>query len=74
MGIPLTFPNTDDNGKSIKGELNITLCPIYHPVDNKEYENINTTLSSMLTHLTPETNIILGHDINANVVMSANNG
>jgi hypothetical protein len=25
IGVPLTFPNVDDNGEKIKGELDITL-------------------------------------------------
>jgi hypothetical protein len=74
IGVPLTFPNVDDNGKKIKGELDITLCSIYHPVDNIEFKNFNTILSSILMQLPPETNMILGHDINANVGSSANNG
>ena len=74
IGIPLTFPNTDDNGKNIKGELNITLCSIYHPVDNEEYESFNSTLSSILNHIPQKSNIILGHDINANTGTNANNG
>jgi hypothetical protein len=74
IGVPLTFPNVDNNGKKIKRELVITLCSISHPVDNIEFENFNTILSSILTKLPPETNIILGHDINANVVTSANSG
>jgi hypothetical protein len=74
IGVPLTFPNIDNNRKNIKGELDITLCSIYHPVDNIEFKNFNTILSLILTQLPPETNIILGHDINANVGTSANNG
>jgi hypothetical protein len=74
IGVPLTFPNVDDNGKTIKGELNITLCSIYHPVDNIELKNFNTILSSILTQLPPETNIILGHGINANVGTRSNSG
>jgi hypothetical protein len=72
IGVPLTFPNVDDNGGEIKGELDITLCSVYHPVDNIEFENFNTILSSILAQLPPETNIILGHDINANVGASTN--
>ncbi len=72
--VPLTFPNLDDIGEKIKGELDITLCSIYHPVNNIEFENFNTTLSSKLMQLPPETNIILGHNINANVGTSANKG
>ena len=60
--------------KTIKGELNITLYSIYHPVDNVEFENFNTILSSILTQSPPDTNIILGHDINANIGTSSNNG
>jgi hypothetical protein len=74
IGIPLTFPNIDDNGKNIKGELEITLCSIYHPVDNKEYKNFNSTLSSLLNHIPQKSNTILGHDINANIGTNANSG
>ncbi len=56
IGVPLTFPNVKDNGKKIKGELDITLCSIYHPVDDIEFEIFYTTLSSILTQLPPETN------------------
>jgi hypothetical protein len=54
--------------------LNITLYSIYHPFDNIEFEDFNTILSSILTQSPPDTNIILGHDINANVGTSSNNG
>jgi hypothetical protein len=54
--------------------LNITLYSIYHPVDNIEFEDFNTILSSIFTQTPPDTNIILGHDINANVGTSSNNG
>jgi hypothetical protein len=54
--------------------MDITLCSIYHPVDNKEYKNFNSTLSLLLNHLPPKSNIILGHDINANVGTNANSG
>jgi hypothetical protein len=54
------------------GELDITLCSLYHPVDNIEFEKFNAILSSILTQLPPETNIILGHNINANLGTSAN--
>ncbi len=74
IGVPLTFPNIDDNREKIKGELDITLCSKYHPVDNIEFENFNTILSSILMQLPPETNISLGHDINAKVGTSANSG
>jgi hypothetical protein len=74
IGVPLTFPNVDDNRKKIKGELNITLCSIYHSVDNIKFENFNTILNSILTQLPPETNIILRHNINANIGTSANSG
>jgi hypothetical protein len=74
IGVPLTFPNIDNNRKKIKGNLNITLYSIYHPVDNIEFENFNTILNAILTQLPPETNIILGHNINANVGTSANSG
>ncbi len=40
--------------------------------DNVKFENFNKILNSILTQLPPETNIILGHDINANVGTSAN--
>jgi hypothetical protein len=63
ISVPLTFPNVDANRRKIKGELDITLCSIYHPVDNIEFESFNTILSSVLMQLPPETNIILGHDI-----------
>jgi hypothetical protein len=49
--VPLTFPkfpNLDNNGGKIKGELDITLCLIYRPVYNKEIENFNITLSLIL--------------------------
>ena len=46
----------------------------YHPVDNKEYESFNSTLSSILNHIPQKSNIILGHDINANTGTNANNG
>jgi hypothetical protein len=68
IGVQLTFPNIDNNGKKIKGNLNISLYSIYHPVDNIEFENFNTILNS----IPPETNIILGHDINANIGTSTN--
>jgi hypothetical protein len=54
--------------------LNITLYSIYHPVDNIEFEDFNTILSSILTQSPPNTNIILGHNINSNVGTSSNNG
>ncbi len=54
--------------------MNITLYSIYHPVDNIEFEDFNTILSSILTQSSPDKNIILGHDINANVGTSSNNG
>ena len=54
--------------------MGITLCSIYHPVDNKEYENFNSTLSSLLNYLPQKLNIILGHDINANIGTNANSG
>ena len=66
ISIPLTSPNTEDNRKNIRGETDITLCSVYHPVDNKEYENFNSTLSSLLNHLPQKSNIILGYYINAN--------
>ncbi len=72
ISVPLTFPNVDDNWKKIKGKLDTTQCSIYHPVGNIEFENFNTILSSIITQLLPETNIILGHNINANVGTSAN--
>ncbi len=69
------LPKCRQQWEKIKGELDITLCSIYHPVDNIEFENFNTILSSILTQLPPETkHIILGHNINANVGTSANNG
>ncbi len=74
IGVPLTFPNVDDNGKKIKGELNITLYSIYHPVDNIEFATFNTIVNSILTQLPPEANIILGHNISANVGTSTNSG
>ncbi len=54
--------------------MNIILYSIYHLVDNTEFEDFNTILSSILTQSSPDTNIILGHDINANVGTSSNNG
>jgi hypothetical protein len=54
--------------------MDIAVCSIYHPIDNIEFKNFNTTLSSILTQLPPETNIILGHDIKANVGTRANSG
>ncbi len=60
--------------EKIKGELNITLYSIYHPVDNTEFKDFNTILSSILTQSSPDTNIILGHDINAKAGTSSNNG
>jgi hypothetical protein len=74
IGVPPTFPNVDNNREQIKGDLDITQCSIYHPVDNIEFENFNTILSSILTQLPPGINIILGHDINTNRVTSANSG
>ncbi len=74
IGVPLTFPNVDDNWTKIKGNLNITLYSIYHLVDNIEFENFHITLNSILTQLPPETNIILGHDISANLGTNANSG
>jgi hypothetical protein len=70
--VPLTFPLVVNNRKKIKGELGIILCSIYHPVNIIEFKNFNINLSSILTQLPPKTNIILGHDVNANVGTSAN--
>ncbi len=72
IGVPLTFLNIYNNREKIKGELDIRLCPIYHTVNNREFNNFNTSPSSILMKLAQETNIILGHDINANVGTSAN--
>jgi hypothetical protein len=74
IGVPLTFPNIADNRKKIKGNLNITLYLIYHPVDNSEFEYFNTILNSILMQLPPETNIIIGHNIYTNVGTHANSG
>ena len=46
---------------------------ICHQVGNIEFKNFNTILSSILTQSSPDTNIILGHNINANVGTSSNN-
>jgi hypothetical protein len=54
--------------------VDITLCSIYHPVDDEEYENFNSTLSSLLNHIPQKSNIILGHDINANIGTNTTSG
>ncbi len=54
--------------------MNITLYSIYHPVDDIEFEDFNSILSLILTQSPPDTNIILRHNINANVGTSSNNG
>jgi hypothetical protein len=47
---------------------------ICHQVGNIEFKNFNTILNSISTQLPPETSIVLGHDINANVGTSTNSG
>ena len=75
MGINLTFQSTDDNGRKIKGKhLKLFLCSIYHPVDNKEYEEFNNLIPSLTARCPRDAEMIFCHDINCNVGISSTRG
>ena len=72
MGINLTFQNVDDNGRKIKGKhLKLFLCSIYHPVDNKEYEEFNNLIPSLTARCPRDAEMIFCHDVNCNVGVSS---
>ena len=73
LGIPLSFPNIDNWGKKIKGNLDFFLFSIYHPVDSKEFQAFNDLLPQLFRKIPhhkngkPKLGIIIGHDVNCNV-------
>ena len=43
------------------------IASIYHPVDAKDHEKFNDTLSMLLNSVTKSLNFIGGHNVNANL-------
>ena len=67
LGVPLSFPNYDKNGKRLKGNLRLLLCSIYHPHESADHSEFNNILPNIINDAPKHSEIIFGHDINCNV-------
>ena len=67
ISIPLKFDKFDNRGKKLKGSLNLLISSLYHPVDTKEHNNLSDILVSFFKKHRKKQELIIGHDINANV-------
>jgi len=67
LGVPLTFPNYDNYGKRLKGNLHLFLCSIYHPHESNDHSEFNNILPSIINDAPKHSQLIFGHDINCNV-------
>ena len=73
LGVTLQFPNFNSFNKKIKGDLKVTLASVYNPHVEKQYQGFNNYLTSLVTQIPSNAEIIFGQDINANVGIRSEN-
>lgn len=67
LGVPLVFPNYDNNGKRLKGNLRLLLCSVYHPHESADHSEFNNILPNIINDAPKHSEVIFGHDINCNI-------
>ncbi len=60
------FDLFDSKGRRIKGKaISMTLMLVYFPCDNQRHDHFCALFDSMLSSINPNTQIVVGGDINA---------
>ena len=70
LGLKLQFPRFHQFYRRVRGKLKMLIASIYHPVDPKEQEKFNDTLSMLVNSVPKSLNFIGGYDVNANLGVS----
>ena len=67
IGVNLLFPKLDQYYMRVKGGLTFFVALIYHPVDEKDYEEFNDELNDIFQQIPESVEFIGGCDVNVNV-------
>ena len=69
IGVKLRYPQINQSEKKVRGNLNLFIASIYHPVDEFKHTEFIDILSAIMSSVKKSSKFIGGHDVNANLVV-----